>query len=218
MGMFRRLTLVGAVVVLAGACERGVTDASTTRTPGGIARTVSGCTQSFAVPIIGGATDANLIVDGSFENNCSNWVFTDTFSYRKTGTGSDGTHFAEMKPYTSFTKTRFYQDINLVDPTTGKKALPTYVSYFLNTISSSGSSAFDQFTVRLLNPSTGAVISTQTTQTALVSAQWALYSFHLTQPITAYPNTVRLQVEATVMDPNTRFQFDNMQFWATPGH
>jgi len=89
-------------------------------------------------------------------------------------------------------------------------------SYLENTVKTSGSSAFDQFTVRLINPTTGAVLQTLTTQTALVTSNWALYSFSLSQPLSYWPNTVRLSWEGTVMDAGTRFQFDNVQFDATP--
>jgi hypothetical protein len=225
MNRTRQVVLAAIVALAVAACTRGLTDASTpgNRVNGPALSSTPGCGQTFNTVMIGPhSNDADILVDGSFEKGCPDWTFgdaaairLDTFSTRERGAAELGSTFAQMKPYTSFTKTKIFQDVNLVNPANGKKELPNYVTFFVNTISSSGSSAFDQYTVKLINPANNAVLQTLSTKTALVPASWALYSFHLTQPLSYYPNTVRLQFEGTVMDAGTRFQFDNVQFWAT---
>lgn len=211
-----KMVALAGVTLLVSACTGGITDARTA-TPAHPRMTGSGCIQSFSPTLAGpSSTWANLIVDGSLESGCADWMFPDVLSNRVSGTGSQGSWFAQMQPYTGFTKTKFYQDINLVDPSNGHKALPKNVTFFVNTLSSSGSSSFDQYQVKLIDPGTGAVLKTVTTTTALVPAAWKYYSFDLTLPLSSYSNSVRLQFEGTVFDANTRFQFDDVRFWAQP--
>jgi len=158
----------------------------------------------------------NLAVDSGFELGCPAWQFAPGSSREYPGPCSlNGTYCpktdALMRASGTSTGTYFQQDINMAP--TGCRLNPYRVSFYIH-VRSTSPSTWDQATVEVLNPSTGAVLQTVGVYNTFTPYDWAYQVVSLSSTA-AWPQWVRLRIRATFATPSSpaQFRFDDVRFW-----
>ena len=166
--------------------------------------------QPFVVTQAGSnaTTSGNLLVNAGFESGDTTWTQTPagTIIFSNASVAHSGSNYAWLGGYDNGTDTLF-QDVTI--PSAASAARVQFY-YQINTEETTSSTVYDQMTVTLVNPATGAVLTTLATFTNLNATNgWVLSQAY---DVSAFRGqTVRLRfVAVTDFSLITSFRVDDV--------